>query len=83
MHGASGKRRAHDVRNSSTHVADTEAMKPLTVGARVRVRVKRPSIDLPNEHGTVTRLDARGVQVKLDSGRVLMVEPTMLEVVDE
>ncbi len=68
-------------RNSSRDAVDTEAMTvkpPLTAG--VRVRIKQPSTDLANEDGVVTRIDARGALLKLDSGRELLVEPEMLEV---
>ena len=52
-------------------------VKPLAVG--VRVRIKQPSIQIADEYGIVTRLDARGACVKLDSGREFLVEPAMLE----
>ena len=55
--------------------------KPLTAG--VRVRLKQPlSSDPSNECGIVTRLDARGVLLKLDSGRELLVEPAMVDAID-
>ena len=68
---------------SDSGTGDTDAMsfvKPLAVG--VRVRIKRASIALADEYGTVTRLDARGARVKLDSGPEFLVEPAMLEVVE-
>ena len=54
-----------------------------TLAVAVRVRIKHPpSSDLPKEYGVVTRLDARGALVKLDSGRVFLVEPAVLEAID-
>jgi len=43
----------------------------LRVGARVRVTELE-------EAGTITRIDARGVRVRLDSGREVLAEPRLL-----
>ena len=57
---------------------------PLVVGARVRVRFTRRMsvVNSAHERGVVTRVDARGVIVKLDSGSELLVEHAMITEID-
>lgn len=51
----------------------------LRVGARVRVRRSIvPGIPELHDEGEVVRLDARGVLVRLDSGRDVLAEPGLL-----
>lgn len=56
-------------------------VKPLTVGARVRLNEKSSplGVGIRDSDGTVVRIDGRGVPVKFDSGREFLVEPAMLD----
>ncbi len=51
---------------------------PIAVGVRVRLEVRLDGSDTPHQDGITTRVDARGVLVKLDAGPELLVEPAML-----
>lgn len=54
---------------------------PLHVGARVRIRRSVvPGVSALQDEGEVVRVDGRGIFVRLDPGRVLLVEPRMLTV---
>ncbi len=75
-------------RNRTALAVDTRGMssdRPLVFGARVRLKQRLLSVadvDAANVVGVVTRLGARGVRVKLASGYELLVEPTMVAVID-
>ncbi len=54
---------------------------PLSIGARVRIRRSiAPGVSELHDDGEVLRVDGRGVLVRLDSGREVLVEPSMLTV---
>ncbi len=54
----------------------------ITVGARVRIRRSVvPGLSKQDEDGVVIRSDARGVLVRLDSGRTTLCEPGILQVI--
>jgi hypothetical protein len=54
----------------------------ITVGARVRIRRSVvPGLDKQDEDGVVIRSDARGVLVRLDSGRTTLCEPGILKII--
>ena len=60
---------------------------PMTESLRLsaRVRLRRsivPGVPELCDEGIVARLDARGVVVRLDSGREVMTEPDMLVVLE-
>ncbi len=53
----------------------------LRVGSRVRLRRPMlPGVRQPDVDGEVERIDARGVLVRLDSGRAVLCEPDILAV---
>jgi hypothetical protein len=52
---------------------------PLPIGARVRIRRSLvPGVPELHDDGEVLRIDGRGVLVRLDTGRDVLVEPSML-----
>lgn len=60
---------------------DPRTDRPLHTGDRVRIRRSTvPGVPELHDEGEVLRVDGRGVLMRLDSGRELLVEPTMLMV---